>query len=90
MSGESLALYHVGFSFPERITDVGVLFDLLIHDLDILNTLLIQKFPAFTAGGSFKAKHEDQANVILRFKKTEYIPIAKPIGLHQLNRGNYF
>ena len=55
-------------NFPERIHDVGVLFDLLIHDLDISNYLVDSKvFSVFSAGGKKRAEHEDFANVLLNF-----------------------
>ncbi len=53
-------------NFPDRIHDVGVLFDLLIHDLDISNYLVDSKVNSvYAVGGSKKAKHEDYVNVIL-------------------------
>lgn len=57
-------------NFPSRIHDVGVLFDLLIHDLDIATYLVNDNISkVYTAGGQMKAEHEDYSNVILTFEK---------------------
>ena len=55
-------------NFPERITDVGVLFDLCIHDIDISNYLSNSKVNSvFALGGNKKASHEDHINLCLSY-----------------------
>ena len=52
-------------NFPSRIHDVGVLFDLAIHDIDICSYLSGSLITSvFAAGGSKKAEHEDHVNLI--------------------------
>ena len=55
--------------YPERIKDVGVVFDLGIHDLDILRYLAGGEVnQLFALGGSFEYKNiEDHASVMLGF-----------------------
>ena len=55
--------------YPTRITDVGVLFDLTIHDVDIINYLLGSRINSVsTSGGKFKnKKHEDYVNLTMNF-----------------------
>ena len=54
-------------NFPDRIHDVGVLFDLAIHDIDICNYLAGSSITSvFASGGSKRAEHEDHVNLILQ------------------------
>ena len=56
--------------FPVRINDVGVLFDLTIHDVDILRYITGSRvISVCTFGGNFKNnKFEDFVNVFLKFE----------------------
>ena len=57
-------------SFPQRIKDVGVIFDIGIHDIDIIRYLAnseIEKVFAL-AGKIQHPKFEDHANILLQFK----------------------
>ncbi|OIR21176.1 MAG: hypothetical protein BD935_00125 [Marine Group III euryarchaeote CG-Epi1] len=55
-------------NFPERITDVGVLFDLCIHDIDISNYLSNSKVNSvYALGGKKRAPHEDHINLCLSY-----------------------
>ena len=56
--------------FPARINDVGVLFDLTIHDVDIFRYLTDSRvISVCTFGGNFKKnKFEDFVNVFLKFE----------------------
>ncbi|MFA6029944.1 MAG: Gfo/Idh/MocA family oxidoreductase [Elusimicrobiota bacterium] len=55
--------------YDPRIADVGVVLDLMIHDLDILLTLVGSEIENIEAvGASLFSKHEDIANVRVRFK----------------------
>ncbi len=58
-------------SYPTRITDVGVLFDLSIHDVDIISYLLNDKVESvFANGGSIvNQDNEDHINLSLTFSK---------------------
>ena len=56
-------------NFPDRIHDVGVLFDLSIHDIDISTYLCDSSVVSvYAVGGSKKANHEDYINLILNHK----------------------
>jgi len=57
-------------SYPtRRNTDVGVIWDLMIHDLDILLNLVNDTVEEVTAiGRSLYSDHEDFANVQVRFR----------------------
>ena len=56
-------------NFPARITDVGVLFDLCIHDIDISNYLSNSKVNSIYAlGGNKIAQHEDHINLCLSYE----------------------
>ncbi len=56
-------------NYPDRISDVGVIFDLGVHDLDILCYLSSgQTSSVFAVGGKYRnEKDEDHANIILEF-----------------------
>ena len=58
-------------NFPTRIHDVGVLFDLTIHDVDVICSLVNGKVQSvFAAGGKFKNKeYEDQVCLIMEFER---------------------
>ncbi|MEE8424586.1 MAG: Gfo/Idh/MocA family oxidoreductase, partial [Elusimicrobiota bacterium] len=52
-----------------RTNAIGVVLDLMIHDLDILLTLVDSEIESLEAiGASLLSKHEDIANVRVRFK----------------------
>jgi predicted dehydrogenase len=54
--------------FPGRALDVGVVMDLMIHDLDILNHLVGEEASAVSAVGvSVTGRHEDIANARITF-----------------------
>lgn len=60
-------------SFPARIKDVGVIFDLGIHDIDVLRYLVGTKVKSvYTLAGITKneenLKFEDHANILLEFE----------------------
>ena len=56
-------------TFPERIVDVGVIFDFLIHDIDVMNYLCADVVSSVYASGRFykSNKHEDHACLVLNF-----------------------
>tara|TARA_Y100001980_G_C14540444_1_gene318153 strand:- start:11 stop:961 length:951 start_codon:yes stop_codon:yes gene_type:complete len=56
--------------FPKRISDVGVVFDIGIHDIDLIRYLFGEEVTQVSAsGGSFnKIPFEDYASIILKFK----------------------
>jgi len=55
--------------FPFRATDVGVVFDLMIHDLDIVQTLVPSPIERIDAiGVSVISSHEDIANARITFR----------------------
>ncbi len=55
--------------FDPRITDIGVVLDLMIHDLDIVLDLVDSGIEELDAiGARILSKHEDIANVRIRFK----------------------
>jgi len=57
-------------SFPGRIVDVGVIFDLAIHDIDILNYLSGSKaVSVYALGGNHKNKNcEDFVSLLIDFE----------------------
>lgn len=57
-------------SFPNRISDVGVLFDLTIHDVDLINHIASNDVEfVFATGGKVKnTEFEDHVNLIIKFK----------------------
>ena len=55
-------------NFPDRITDVGVLFDLCIHDIDISNYLSNSHVDSvYALGGNKVAQYEDYINLCLSY-----------------------
>lgn len=55
--------------YDPRVANIGVVLDLMIHDLDILLTLVGSEVESLEAiGASLLSKHEDIANVRVRFK----------------------
>ena len=56
-------------SFPDRIRDVGVLFDLSIHDVDIIQSLFGEKPKNVSCfgGKSFNDKFEDHVSLLMQF-----------------------
>ena len=69
--GKIISLSAKRFSnYPGRISDVGVLFDLTIHDVDILRYFVDSEVShVFTTGGKFNNKyHEDFVNLSLIFE----------------------
>ncbi|TGN10891.1 Gfo/Idh/MocA family protein [Leptospira ilyithenensis] len=54
--------------FNTRISDVGVVLDMMIHDIDIvLNLVKSDVVDVKAVGSSIVSKHEDVASVVLRF-----------------------
>ena len=55
--------------FTPRITDVGVVFDIMIHDLDIVTSLVKKPLIRFSASGKrIKTNNEDIASALLEFE----------------------
>ena len=55
--------------FTPRITDVGVVFDIMIHDLDIVTSLVKKPVIKFSASGKrIKTNNEDIASALLEFE----------------------
>ncbi|MDO7020663.1 Gfo/Idh/MocA family oxidoreductase [Brachyspira innocens] len=55
--------------FTPRITDVGVVFDIMIHDLDIVTSLVKKPVIRFSASGKrIRTKNEDIASALLEFE----------------------
>lgn len=55
--------------YDPRVSDIGVVLDLMIHDLDILLALVQSEVVSLEAlGASLLSPHEDIANVRLRFQ----------------------
>ncbi|MBI3548955.1 MAG: Gfo/Idh/MocA family oxidoreductase [Elusimicrobia bacterium] len=55
--------------YDPRVSQIGVVLDLMIHDLDILLTLVGSEVESLEAiGASLLSQHEDIANVRIRFK----------------------
>lgn len=55
--------------FTPRITDVGVVFDIMIHDLDIVTSLVKKPLIRFSASGKrIKTNNEDIASTLLEFE----------------------
>lgn len=57
-------------SFPQRIKDVGVIFDLGIHDIDVIRYLLNSEVESIytLAGKTGSTTFEDHANALLEFE----------------------
>jgi len=56
-------------SFPTRIRDVGVIFDLGVHEMDIMRSLNGEIDGVYAQGGNIlHEKYEDHASIILHFK----------------------
>ena len=56
-------------NYPVRISDVGVIFDLSIHDIDVLNYLVSSDLDTvYCSGNSSKnSNHEDNVNIVLNY-----------------------
>ena len=56
--------------YPGRISDVGVLFDLTIHDVDIISSLFDDNIASiFASGGSIPgSEHEDYITLVMNFE----------------------
>lgn len=55
--------------YDPRVSSIGVILDLMIHDLDILLTMIDSPVESFEAvGAGLLSRHEDIANVRIRFK----------------------
>ena len=55
--------------FTPRITDVGVVFDIMIHDLDIVTSLVKKPVIRFAASGKrVRTNNEDIASALLEFE----------------------
>ncbi|TXJ46825.1 Gfo/Idh/MocA family protein [Brachyspira pilosicoli] len=55
--------------FTPRITDVGVVFDIMIHDLDIVTSLVKKPVIRFSASGKrVRTNNEDIASALLEFE----------------------
>jgi predicted dehydrogenase len=70
LKGEILAIesHRIG-PFVSRISDAGVVLDLLIHDIDIVLDLVGSKVKSVKSlGRSVYSEHEDYANAILEFE----------------------
>jgi UDP-N-acetylglucosamine 3-dehydrogenase len=53
-------------SYPGRITDVGVVFDLATHDIDVIRYITQKKILMVSAiGGGVMGKREDYVNILL-------------------------
>lgn len=59
-------------SYPERIRDVGVVYDLAVHDLDILSFLSGSRIESvFSLGGHHKnAIFEDHCSILINFENS--------------------
>lgn len=84
----SIIAKRVGPSAPQ-IKDSGVLKDLAVHDIDILNYLLDRKPTKIYANGgkAMRKSQEDYAEIFLNYgSKTGYIQVnwLTPIGIRQL------
>jgi predicted dehydrogenase len=55
--------------YDPRMQDIGVVLDLMIHDIDLILTMFAEPIISFDAiGASIVSDHEDIANVRFRFK----------------------
>jgi len=58
-------------NYPHRIRDVGVIFDLAVHDLDIIDYLVNSKLISIKAIGrnnNAMAEHEDHTHIIMKYE----------------------
>ena len=63
--------------FTPRITDVGVVFDIMIHDLDIVTSLVKKTIVRFAASGKrIRTKNEDIASALLEFEDSTIATIS--------------
>ena len=63
--------------FTPRITDVGVVFDIMIHDLDIVTSLVKKPIIKFSASGKrIRTKNEDIASALLEFEDSTIATIS--------------
>jgi len=64
---------HRNAPFQPRGTEVGVVLDLMIHDLDIILYLVSSPVASLEAvGATILSKHEDIANARIKFKSRLY------------------
>ena len=63
--------------FTPRITDVGVVFDIMIHDLDIVTSLVKKPIIRFSASGKkIRTQNEDMASALLEFEDSTIATIS--------------
>lgn len=63
--------------FTSRITDVGVVFDIMIHDLDIVASLVKKTIIRFSANGKrIRTNNEDIASALLEFEDSTIAAIS--------------
>lgn len=63
--------------FTPRITDVGVVFDIMIHDLDIVTSLVKKPIVRFSASGKrIRTNNEDIASALLEFEDSTIATIS--------------
>ncbi len=63
--------------FTPRITDVGVVFDIMIHDLDIVTSLVKKPIIKFSASGKrIRTNNEDIASALLEFEDSTIATIS--------------
>lgn len=63
--------------FTPRITDVGVVFDIMIHDLDIVTSLVKKPIVRFSASGKrIRTKNEDIASALLEFEDSTIATVS--------------
>jgi len=58
--------------YPQRIQDVGVLFDLAIHDVDLLRFLFEDDVTNVYAWAPDSSSHHDIANIVLQFSNGSF------------------
>ena len=63
--------------FSDRITDVGVIFDIMIHDIDIVTSFVGKPVISYHASGKrIRTKHEDVASALLEFENNTVATIS--------------
>lgn len=63
--------------FTPRITDVGVVFDIMIHDLDIVTSLVKKPIVRFSASGKrIRTNNEDMASALLEFEDSTIATVS--------------